>query len=150
MGRPRARFVGLGLFVRRERCEPHIEPAPPTLLALDCLCCLLIQWVLRSWRLASLSTPAGKPMPWRRRRRIWLTKVSVVSYSCRSLANMLPAAVGATLAGAVAYCELLPQCFCCLSLLLTPLLAACVQLPWRLQRPRRLLPTRAPHRRRRR
>ena len=48
----------------------------------------------------------------------------MLSY-CRSLANMLPAAVGATLVGAVAYCELLPQCFCCLSLLLTPLLHVC-------------------------
>ena len=73
--------------------------------------------------------------------------------TCRSLANVLPAAVGATLVGAVAYCELLPQCFC-----LPPSAASrhrsavCVQLPWRLRSPRRtsLVPTRTRQRRRRR
>lgn len=146
---PRIRQIGVGENVLRRVRARH--PLTALLCSpLGCFCCLLIQTVLLFWCLASLSTSAGKPMPWWQRQRFWLTKVSVILTTCRSLANMLPAAVGATLVGAVAYCELLPQCFCCLSA--ADAASACVQLPWRPRSPRRisLVPTRALHRRRRR
>ena len=116
----------------------HPQPAQTALLS------------VRAWEASArqLQTPLSSAAA-----EISAQQIQYPLTTCRSLANVLPAAVGATLVGAVAYCELLPQCFC-----LPPSAASRhrsavrVQLPWRLRSPRRtsLVPTRTLQRRRRR
>ena len=145
----RIRQIGVGENVLRRVRARHpltallCSPWAASIAYSSRRCCYSGAWQASARQLAN-------PCPWWQRQRFWLTKVSVILTTCRSLANMLPAAVGATLVGAVAYCELLPQCFCCLSA--ADAASACVQLPWRPRSPRRisLVPTRALHRRRRR